>query len=259
MLENSTATDLKDLLKESIRLIKQAKPRLSSNALASSLDIPGSTLSRIENSGTRRPDFKHAIAIVKAAHGEEKARACLERYYPELIENFERIYKGNKDVPFVDVDSEKYFQDPTTYELMIMATCEAGIDRKVVKSEYGNKGLAILDELLANEVLIETDGVIGIKGSINARQATVHKLVQNLMAHNYDLAAFGKKENWLSLQYDSVDIEKALPKVREIMEKASSEIRAILNDPAYKGKDILWASMTADSLKKQGPGKEVLQ
>lgn len=259
MLEVSPATDLKALLKDSIRIIKQSKPRLSTTALAVTLDIPASTLSRIENSGTKRPEFKHAMALLTAAHGEEKALTFAQAYYPELMENFERIYKGNKDVPFVDVDTEKYFQDPTTFELMIMATSETGIDRRVVKSEYGNKGLAILDELLANEVLIETDGVIGIKGSINARQETVHKLVQNLMAHNYDLAAFGKKDNWLSLQYDSVDIEKALPKVREIMEKASSEVRAILNDPAYKGKDVLWASMTADSLKKQGSGKEVLQ
>jgi hypothetical protein len=259
MNQASPTIELKDLLKASIRAIKEARPYLSSNALAASLSIPGSTLGRIENKGTNKPEFKHAVAILKAAHGEKKALVFAEAHYPELMANLEKIYKGNKHVPFVHVKAEKYFQDPTSFELMIMATSEAGIDRKVVKNEYGNKGLAILDELLANEVLIDTDGVIGIKGSINARQETVHKLVQNLVAHNYDLAAFGQKDNWLSLQYDSVDLEKALPKVREIMEKASSEVRAILNDPAYKGKDVLWASMMADSLKKQAPKKEVLQ
>jgi hypothetical protein len=49
-----------------------------------------------------------------------------------------------------------------------------------------------------------------------------------------------------------------MPVVREVMERASSEIQAILNDPNYKGKDILWASMAADSMKKQGPGKAML-
>ncbi|MBX9697409.1 MAG: hypothetical protein K2X53_04920, partial [Alphaproteobacteria bacterium] len=170
-----------------------------------------------------------------------------------------KIYKGNKHIPFVDVDAEKYFRDPTSYELMVMATSEAGINREAVKAEYGNKGLSILDELIEKEVLIDNDGVIGIKGNINARQGTVHQLVQNLITQNYDLPAFGKKNNWLSLQYDSVDLEKALPRVREIMEKASSEVRALLNDPAYKGKDVMWAVMAADSLKKQGPQKEVLQ
>ncbi|MFP5492025.1 MAG: hypothetical protein ACLGG0_11025 [Bacteriovoracia bacterium] len=258
MIKDSTI-DLKDLLMESIRLIKQARPRLSTNALAASLSIPSSTLSRIENSGTAKPEFKHAIAILKAAHGEKLAHTFAKRYYPQLVVGLEQIYKANKDTPFAAVDSEKYFQDPTTYELMLMATSGTGIHRKVVESEYGNKGLTILDELLANEVLIETDGVIAIKTNINARQETVHKLTQNLIARNYDLAAFGRKDNWLSLQYEAVNLEKVMPVLHEIMERANSEIRAILNDPAYKGKDIVWASMTANSLKKQGSEKKVFQ
>lgn len=258
MIKDSTI-DLKDLLKESIRLIKLARPRLSTNALAASLSIPSSTLSRIENSGTAKPEFKHAIAILKAAHGEKLAHTFAKRYYPQLVVGLEQIYKANKDVPFVAVDSEKYFQDPTTYELMLIATSGTGIDRKVVESEYGNKGLAILDELLANEVLVETGGVIGIKVNINTRQETVHKLTQNLIARNYDLTAFGRKDNWLSLQYEAVKLEKAMPIIHEIMEKANSEIRAILNDPTYNGNDIVWASMIANSLKKQGSEKKMFQ
>ena len=258
MIKDSTI-DLKDLLKESIRLIKLARPRLSTNALAASLSIPSSTLSRIENSGTTKPEFKHAIAILKAAHGERLAHTFAKRYYPQLVVGLEQIYKGNKDTPSVDNKSEKYLEDPTTYELMLMATSGTEIDRKVVVSEYGNKGLAILDELLANEVLIETDGVIAIKNNINTRQETVHKLTQNLIARNYDLTAFGRKDNWLSLQYEAVNLEKAMPALHGIMERANSEIRAILNDPAYKGKDILWASMATNSLKKQGSEKKVFQ
>lgn len=258
MIKDSTI-DLKDLLKESIRLIKVAKPRLSTNALAASLSIPSSTLSRIENSGTAKPEFKHAIAILKAAHGEKLAHSFAKRYYPQLVLGLEKIYESKKESPYVAEDYEKYLEDPTTYELMLMATSGAGIDRKVVKSEYGNKGLAILDELLANKVLVETNDVIGIKGNINTRQETVHKLTQNLIARNYDLAAFGRKDNWLSLQYEAVNLEKAMPVLQEIMARANSEIRAILNDPDLRGKDIVWASMTANSLKKQGSEKKVFQ
>jgi hypothetical protein len=257
MIEDSII-DLKDLLKESIRLIKQAKPRLSTNALAASLSIPSSTLSRIENSGTAKPEFKHAIAILKAAHGEKLAHTFAKRYYPQLVVGLEQIYNGKKDAPAINNEFEKYFQAPSSYELMLMATCDTGIDRKVIISEYGNKGLAILDELLASGVLIETEGAIRIKGNINVGQVTVHKQIQNLIERNYDLASFGRKENWLSLQYEAVNLEKAMPVVREVMERASSEIQAILYDPNYKGKDIMWASMAADSLKKQGPGKAML-
>ena len=259
MLEVTPTTELRVLLRESIRLIKKARPHASTSSLAVSLDIPGSTLSRIENGGTRRPEFKHAMAVLTTAYGEEKGCAYAAQFYPELMENFEKIYSGNKEVPFVDSDSEKYFQDPTTYELMIMATSDAGIDRERVKDEFGKKGITILEELLEQEVLTETNGTIALKGNINARQPTVHKLVQNLITHNYDLAAFGKKENWLSLQYESVDLDKAMPKVREILQSASAKIREVLNDPSYKGKDVLWASMSSDSLIKQGPKREELQ
>lgn len=259
MLDIDSTTDLKELLKASIQLLKQQKSNLSSSAIASNLGIASSTFGRIENGEVRRPDFRHTLSILKAAYDEDTAMKGMTKFYPEVTQNFEKVYPGNKDVPFIDTDSEKYFKDPTSYELMVMATSEAGISRDQVKCEFGNKGLGILNELLAQGVLMDNDGIIGIKGNINATQPTVHKLVQNLIAQNYDIGAFGNKANWLSLQYDSVNLEIALPKVREIMQKASGEIRAVLNDPAYKGKDVLWASMASDSLMKQTPQKEVLQ
>ena len=258
MLDMTPNTDIRELLRTSIRHIKQQKPNLSSSALAVQLDIASSTLGRIENAEVKRPDIKHAISIVKAAYGEETAKRFTETYYAEVLRKIDSIYRGNKNVPFLDEDAEKYFRDPAFYELMVMATSEAGVTRETVRIEFGNKGLAALDDLIANEVLIETDGVYGIKGNINATQGTVHKLVSNLIGQNYDIDAFGKKSNWLSLQYESVNMETALPVIKDIMEKASAEIRVVLNDPAYKGKDVLWAAMSTDSLKKQG-SQEVLQ
>ncbi len=258
MLDITPDTDIRELLRTSIRHIKQLRPNLTSSALAVKLDIANSTLGRIENGEVKRPDITHAISIIKMAHGEETAKTFAETYYSEVLRKIDSIYKGNKNVPFVDEDAEKYFRDPTFYELMVMATSEAGVTRETVRIEFGNKGLSALDDLIANEVVIESNGVYGIKGNINATQSTVHKLVHNLIGQNYDIEAFGKKPNWLSLQYESVNMSKALPIVKEIMEKASAEIRVVLNDPAYKGNEVLWAAMSTDSLKKQG-SQEVLQ
>jgi len=259
MLDLSTNPDLKEMLKASIQIIKKKKSNLSSNAIANKLDISTSTFGRIINGEVRKPDVKHTFTIISEAYNEVVAKKVTEHFYPEVMANFDTIYKGNKDVPFIDGDAEQYFRDPATYELMLMATSEAGITRDKVKEEFGNKGIKVLEELLENEVLIDNEGVIGIKGNINARQATVQKLVENLIGGNYDIAAFGQKNNWLSLQYDSVNLETVLPQIKEIMQNANAEIRAVLNNPNSKGKDVLWAAMVCDSLTKQQAPKEVLQ
>lgn len=259
MLDLSTQSDLKELLKSSIQIIKKKKSNLSSNAIANKLDISSSTFNRIINGEVRKPELKHTFTIVSEAYNEKTAKEVTEHFYPELMANFDTIYKGNKEVPFVDADAEQYFRDPATYELMIMATSEAGITREKVKEEFGNKGIMVLEDLLQKEVLTDVDGVIGIKGNINARQSTVHKLVENLISGNYDIQAFGQKNNWLSLQYDSVNLEAVLPQIKEIMQIANSDIRAVLNNPSSKGKDVLWATMACDSLTKQVRPKEVLQ
>jgi len=193
MLELTPETDLRMLLRESIRGLKKAKPNLSSSALANTLSIANSTFGRIENGEVKRPDFLHTTSIVTAMHGEAIAQKVLAHFYPEVAKNFDRVYKGNKDVPFIAPDAEKYFCDPSTHELLVAATSNAGITREFVKVEYGKKGLAALEELLTNGVLEEVDSKVCLAGKINARQRTVHQLAQNLLAHNYGIDAFGQK------------------------------------------------------------------
>lgn len=255
MIDSSPQPDLREMLRQSIRLIKQKKPNLSSSSLALNLQISNSTFGRIENGEVRRPDFVHALAIIKAAHGDESAQEFANTYYPEVVANLKNLYKNTLDVPFVDCKDEQYFAGTATYELMMLATSRSGISRELVKAEYGNKGLSILDDLLAREVLTEVDGLIALNGRINATQPTVHRLAQNLLASNYNVHAFEECNNWLSLQYESVDKQKVLPLMREIMERASKEVRSLFNDPALQGDDVIWTTLTFDTLNS----KEVIQ
>lgn len=259
MLELNTETDLRDLLRESIRKLKKAKPHLSSNALASHLDVSTSSFGRIENGEIKRPDFVTTSIIVTASHGAHAAKAVIAHFYPEIAKNFDRVYQGNKEVPFVAPNAEKYFRDPASHELMVTITSNAGVTRESVRYEYGQKGANALEELLANNVVEEKDGKICLMGKINARQETVHQLVQNLIKHNYDLDGFGNKLNWLSLQYESVNLEKARPEIVKILQEASSRLRTVFNSPEYQGTDVVWASLASDTLIKQKKSKEVLQ
>lgn len=55
-------------------------------------------------------------------------------------------------------------------------------------------------------------------------------------------------KNWLSLQYESVNKEKALPVASEIIHDANNKLRTLFTDPKFKGKDVVWAELVLDTL-----------
>ena len=74
--------------------------------------------------------------------------------------------------------------------------------------------------------------------------------MQNLMGRSYDLCSFGDNNNWLSIQYESVNLTAASSRIRDIYIKAYQEVRAVLDDPGFKGDDVIWAGLAMDSLTK---------
>ncbi|MCF8060861.1 MAG: hypothetical protein K9K67_16270 [Bacteriovoracaceae bacterium] len=215
---------------------------------------------QISKKEVQKPSFNYALKIVQEVCEEASVQSFIRQYYPNMYEDFTKVYSGNQDVPFVSPEAESYFRDPATYEIMLMATTELGLSRTVAKEEFGRKGLAILEKLVTENILIEKNGIVSMDGPINANQETVHKLFTNLVQMNYDVDAFGSKENWLSLQYKSVNSSYVLPKMMEVYKKANSDIREILNSPNSKGTDIIWAGMVMDTLtKKSDQNTGVLQ
>jgi hypothetical protein len=254
MQEISQFDDLSDFLASCVNKIKSSYPRFSSLQLAKRLDIPNSTFDRISKKEVQKPSFNYALKIVQEACEEDSVQSFIKKHYPNMYEDFTKVYSGNEDVPFVSPEAEAYFRDPTTYEIMLMATTEIGLSRTVAKEEFGRKGLVILEKLIAEDILSEKDGIVSTSGPINANQSTVHKLFSNLIEMNYDVDSFGEKENWLSLQYKSANAEYVLPKLLEVYRNANSEIRAIFNSPDANGSDIVWAGMVMDTLTKRNEG-----
>ena len=93
------------------------------------------------------------------------------------------------------------------------------------------------------------NGIISNSGRINASQETVQKLLLNLISLSYNLEGVDENlKNWLSLQYESVNKEKALPVASEIIHEANNKLRALFTDPKYKGEDVVWAGLVLDTL-----------
>lgn len=161
-------------------------------------------------------------------------------------------------------EAEVYFQDPSTYEIMLMATTNAGLTRAKTLEEFGKRGISTLDKLIQNGILKEENDKISIEGPVNAKQDTVHRVLQNLVKLNYDLESFGDHKNWLSVQYESVKSEVVVPKLREICIEANQKTRELMNAPESKGSDVVWAGIVMDSLAKHSDlldnnDKKVLQ
>jgi len=252
--------DLSEFLASCVNKIKSSYPKFSNLQLSKRLGIPNSTFDRISKKEVQKPSFNYALRIVQEVCGEESVQSFIKKYYPNMYEDFSKVYSGNQDVPFVSPEAESYFRDATTYEIMLMATTEAGITKEVAKEEFGRKGLAVLERLLSENVLHEKNGKISINGPINANQETVHKLLSNLIQMNYDVDAFGSKDNWLTLQYISANADYIRPKLLEVLKKTNGEIREIFNSPMAQGNDIVWTGMVMDTLsKKNDKSSGVLQ
>ena len=71
-------------------------------------------------------------------------------------------------------------------------------------------------------------------------------MTENLIKNNYDIESFGKKDNWLSLQYESVNESKVMPAVRQVLIEANYKIKNILMRPNKN--DIVWISLLSDNL-----------
>lgn len=264
MLEASHFEDLSDFLESCVSKIKKSYPRFSSLQLAKRLGIPNSTFDRISKKEVTTPSFNYALKIVQEVCEDESVQSFIKKFYPKMYEDFSTVYPGNKDVPFVAPEAEPYFQDPSTFELMLMATTNAGLTRAKTLEEFGKRGISTLDKLIQNGILKEENDKISIEGPVNAKQDTVHRVLQNLVKLNYDLESFGDHKNWLSVQYESVKSEVVVPKLREICIEANQKIRELMNAPESKGSDVVWAGIVMDSLAKHSDlldnnDKKVLQ
>ena len=254
-------SDLSDFLSDCVKSIKKSSPMLSSAQLAKKFKMSGSSFSRIENGATKKPNLNNALRIIREVCGEAKIQDFIKNHYPEMYNNFADSYTGNADVDFIPKDAEKYFQDSSTYELMIMATTNAGLTKEVVVAEFGNRGLLVLEKLIEKNIIHEKNGIftLGIT-KVNADQETVKILLSNLLNVNYNLDSFGTQSNWLSLQYESVNAKKVTPLLNDIYTRTYKEIRDLFASSENAGTDIMWAGLIMDSLlRKNIKENEVIQ
>ena len=247
--------DLPSSLSWAILEMKERYPLLSSKSLAKRLDIPNATFDRIAKKEVKNPSFNHAVTIAQEACGRnsKEIQKFIGKFYPEMapiLANWSSLYDGDEEAFFLDERMDKHMGDPINYEIFMLVTSKAGISEKEVLSEYGRRGLEVIKQLQEDELLEKREGRYYADGSFNSTQKTVWKFSQNLLKKNYKLDDFGTGKNWLSVQWQSINPDYVVPRIKEVFIKTRQKINEILDAPEAAGDQVIWTSMVMDSLTK---------
>lgn len=253
------------ILAEKICEYKRLHPYMKNPALAMRWGVSKAMINRIENGETKNTSLDNFVKILKGVGmNTEQIRPFLKEYFPNTSDQYERVYSHNIKNPYAAPEMEDYFQDAQTCQIMLLIVSSAGTTRLVIKEEFGNKGIETLEHLLENNIVSENDGIIkGTDKTLKLSQKTSQAILKNLVSDCYDINNFGKKDNWLSVQCDSVNKKKLMPVLLNKLRKLYKEIDNDINDPEYSGNDVIFVGMVMDDLirgqETYGQSREALQ
>lgn len=245
-LENE---DLCQALRRRVKHYKREHPMLSSQQIAKKFKMSSSTLNRIENQDIKNPTIDQVLKVLRGTGETDDLLSFIEEYYPDIADTYREVYSENLDRTFVDNNHEKFFKDPRTFTVMLMAFTGEGTTESEIKETLGSEGLKVLRELFQKEILSINNGKISkSSGKDYAMSIDASKdLLINSIKKFYNSDHFGTGYNFLSLQTSQVDREKVMPEVNKVLKKAFSEIHEMLNAEENQGSDKVFIGLTADT------------
>jgi hypothetical protein len=235
-------------MRELIREYKNTNPSASTRGLSREIEIPASSLSKIENL-QKDPTLEEMLKILSGTGNLHRVNEILEEFSPELSRLFEtKIAYGTK-VEFHPVELDPFFSEEVPCIIVLMAACEFGTTREEISNLYGVVGIQSLEKLLSDKILVENDD-----NAIKFKDATFRQLkpreLRNVLKHClnsfYRENKYGTGQNWISFFAQSVDKEKVVPKARAILDKAFKDINKLMQDEANRGNDKLFLGMVMD-------------
>ena len=136
----------------------------------------------------------------------------------------------------------------------------SGTTELEIRQEFGETGIKHLQELIDHGILLVKDErIFGQSSKVTFNQKIMKQAVLHSIEQCYDPQYFGKGENWLSLQTESVNKEKALPEIRNILQNAYKEIKEVLYSEEFKGEDKIFVSMVLDKIISTDKSEGILQ
>lgn len=252
--------DLCQDLRQMVQTYAAGYPNLSLPQISKKINVAYPTLNRIMN-GSGNPSLIVVTNILVNTGNGRRLEDFLTRMDPDMARAFKNYFSHNYDTPVLDPKTSTLFANKDYLFILLLAFSESGTSREEIRDEYGKAGIKRLEELLDQNILKETSGVItGDVSRVTFNQKVMKEAVLHCIEECYDPSQFGKGTNWLSLQTESVNKVKAIPAIRNILQSAYKEIKEILYSDEYQGDDKIFISMTTDTITSKDNDKQgVLQ
>ena len=258
MLENKEQNQEKiDIAIKSIIELKERYPNSSSSQLAQKVGLAQSTFSRIENKQSV-PTISSLSAILSFLNKEYK---LANLGTPALNRILKNNLSHNSDSSFLNEKLSKYNESFVGRNILLFALTSAGTTKKEVLEQLGRSGIEVLDKMLSENLLIEENEVIRYadkRDRITIPQDELKSLVIGTISDKYRSDLFGYGANWLSLQTNSIDKTKAMPKIREILKETYTKIqKEVFELQELQGNDKVFVTLASDSLLNEFQGSQI--
>lgn len=248
MPQNMTLDDSKrkcEILNCFVREFKKRHPYLSSNQVAQRLDIPQSSLNRIENLATN-PSLENVLNILVGTGNEGKISEILGKCFPSHKKRYEQIFSANIDTPMLDMVSSGFATNEETFLIVQMAFTRGGVTREQIQERFGSYGLERLESMVKNGVLVQDDdGIIHADHErVNVTFSDLKKIVCLAVEKCYE-----PESGHLSYQTEAVN-DDGLKLIYRELKRTQVQIRKILYNAEYFGDNKIFVGMVADKMIK---------
>ncbi len=235
-----------EVLREKVKDYKRAHPRFSSSQIARKWGLSSSSLNRIENMDIKTPTIDQAIKVLRGCGSNEEIVEFIKSYYPEIHESLFSFYIETSKTNELDESLEKYFQDPSTYKMMLLASTKGGLSEQYILHEYGRSGHKLFMKLAADGLIINKNGRFFTKGP-----ATYLDAVSSIKAGTLLMDELSSKlivtgevpRTDFRIIYENVNVSKVKDQVNSLVEEYYFEIKKILKDPENNGDETLVSSV----------------
>lgn len=235
-------------LKEMVDQYHQGFPNLSLPQIAKKINVAYPTLKRVMNLNGN-PSLSVVTNILLNTGNQQQLPLFLQRMNPTLAKAFNSYFSHNAETQSLDLDSSTLFANKDYLFILLLAFSEAGTTEFEIRQEYGAQGVSRLQELLYRGIVVLKDErIYGQLSKITFNQNIMKESVLHCIEQCYEPKLFGTGDNWLSLQTESVNREKAVPEIRKIIQNAYKEIKEVLYHEDFQGNDKVFISMVMDQI-----------
>lgn len=241
-----------EVLSKKIRDYKKKNARLNSSQIAKSFGIATSTFNRIENLDINKPSVDQMVKILEGTGDSIDVTECLREYFPELHENVSKHYSNVYKKREAEECYQKYFEDESTYKLLLKATTKAGLREQEVVEELGNRGHKIFMKLASEGVFKNINGKFyADTDRITVKNQCAVRISEFLYKDLYEYIKLGRDDDqYLSnISYSSLDFNKVKGELKALYDDFNSKVKIIMKDPKNIGEDVIISSNLLRRLK----------